>query len=178
MGGPGSTRWRRHRKARTVEQTRTFNLDHFLRGGNFPAAGSSGKVRWLNGFTANYDFLPGAVGGLVLALGYHRVTLFGREAISLPIRLKTTPTPTGKARWWATCPVMLNGVLCGRRVLHLYLPDRARLFGCRTCHHLTYTSCQYSHRQGFAGTVFEFAKVMGVPKLKRDRNRINPYPED
>jgi hypothetical protein len=28
----------------------------------------------------------------------------------------------------------------------LYLPPRARYFGCRHCHDLTYTSCQESHK--------------------------------
>jgi len=37
-------------------------------------------------------------------------------------------------RHWFKCP------LCGRRSFKLYLPPGGTVFGCRDCHHLTYTS--------------------------------------
>jgi hypothetical protein len=52
----------------------------------------------------------------------------------------------GGRRWWFTCPLIVNGRSCGRRVGKRYLPPGARYFGRRRCHDLTYTSCQESHR--------------------------------
>ena len=42
---------------------------------------------------------------------------------------------------------------CKMRVSKLYLPPGATYFGCRTCYHLTYTSCQECHKYDsmFAG---------------------------
>ena len=44
------------------------------------------------------------------------------------------------------CPLVVDNVPCGRRAAKLHLPPRARYFGCRQCHGLTYTSCQESHK--------------------------------
>jgi hypothetical protein len=45
MGGEGSTRWRGHRKATTVEECRTvLNLERLARGGAL-AAGRQGTLR-------------------------------------------------------------------------------------------------------------------------------------
>jgi hypothetical protein len=68
------------------------------------------------------------------------------EDVKIPIRLQTTPTQFGGQRWWFTCPLIVNGVPCNRRVGKLYLPPGARYFGCRTCHRLTYRSCQEAHQ--------------------------------
>ena len=40
----------------------------------------------------------------------------------------------GVFRHWFKCP------LCGRRSFKLYRPPGGTVFGCRDCHHLTYTS--------------------------------------
>ena len=44
------------------------------------------------------------------------------EDVRIPIRLQTTPTQFGGRRWWFTCPLIVNGVACNRRVGKLYLP--------------------------------------------------------
>ena len=67
------------------------------------------------------------------------------EDVRIPVSLQSTPTQFGGRRWWFTCPLVVNGVPCGRRVGKLYLPPKARYFGCRTCHGLTYRSCQEAH---------------------------------
>lgn len=58
------------------------------------------------------------------------------------VRLETTPCHLGGVRWWFICPLGVGGQPCRRRVAKLYLPYWSRYFGCRTCHDLTYTSCQ------------------------------------
>jgi hypothetical protein len=64
------------------------------------------------------------------------------------VRLVTTPCHLGGSRWWFLCPLSRNGVACGRRVRKLYLSGK--YFGCRHCHHLTYTSRQESDSRVYA----------------------------
>ena len=68
------------------------------------------------------------------------------EIIVLPIRLQTTRPHLGGVRWWFTCPLIVDGIACERRVAKLHLPPGSRHFGCRTCHDLTYRSCQQAHQ--------------------------------
>jgi hypothetical protein len=71
--------------------------------------------------------------------------LNGREDVRIPVRLQTTATQFGGERYWFTCPLIVNGVACGRRSGKLYLPPGARYFGCRKCHQLSYCSSQEAH---------------------------------
>src|SRR5205823_10573823 len=68
------------------------------------------------------------------------------EDVRIPVRLETTPTQFGGRRWWFTCPLVVRGVPCCRRVGKLYLPPGARYFGCRKCHDLSYRSSQEAHQ--------------------------------
>jgi hypothetical protein len=54
------------------------------------------------------------------------------------IALVWTPCRLGGERPWFTCSVASNGVYCGRRVIKLY--GVGRLFACRHCYRLAYTS--------------------------------------
>jgi hypothetical protein len=62
------------------------------------------------------------------------------------VELTTTRPRFGGLRWWFVCPLLVSGRPCRRRVGKLYLPPRARYFGCRHCYDLTYTSCQESRK--------------------------------
>jgi hypothetical protein len=68
------------------------------------------------------------------------------EQVNYLVDLQTTDLHSGGRRWWFTCPLVMNGTPCGRRVGRLYLPQGARYFGCRHCYGLTYTSCRESHK--------------------------------
>jgi hypothetical protein len=58
-----------------------------------------------------------------------------------------TPCQFGSERPWFVCAVASNGVYCGRRVIKLY--GAGRLFACRRCYRLAYTSQQESlHQRG------------------------------
>jgi len=46
------------------------------------------------------------------------------------VSLTTTPLPWGGLRWWFTCPLVVEGRSCGRRVGKLYLPPGRGYFGC------------------------------------------------
>lgn len=71
----------------------------------------------------------------------------GRDVprLKIPVYLQTTPAHFGGQRWWFTCPLLVRGVACNRRVAKLYLPPGAKYFGCRHCHDLTYVSSQWAH---------------------------------
>jgi hypothetical protein len=81
----------------------------------------------------------------------------GKENMSLTISISgtdrsckvhfvTTPCNYGGIRYWFLCPLIKNGVLCGRRVARLYLPFGANYFGCRHCCDLTYRLRQANHK--------------------------------
>lgn len=40
--------------------------------------------------------------------------------------------------WWFCCPLLKGSQACGRHVAKMYLPAKARHFGCRFCHGLVY----------------------------------------
>lgn len=69
----------------------------------------------------------------------------GSNVVRLPIRLQSTMTRHGGIRWWFSCPLVGDGVKCGRRCGRLYLPNCHPHFGCRHCHELTYQSSQEAH---------------------------------
>ena len=60
------------------------------------------------------------------------------------VRLEFTPCHFGGGRWWFRCPLWRHGGFY--RAAKLYLPEGGNTFGCRGCYHLTYASCQASHR--------------------------------
>jgi hypothetical protein len=63
------------------------------------------------------------------------------------VAIDWTPCRFGGERPWFVCSVASNGVYCGRRVTKLY--GAGRLFACRHCYRLGYTSQQDSaHQRG------------------------------
>jgi hypothetical protein len=85
----------------------------------------------------------------------HSVTLkyqsrsYGEEwsDVAQRIPIAWTPCRFGGERPWFVCSVVANGVYCGRRVTKLY--GAGRLFACRHCYRLAYTSQRESvHQRG------------------------------
>jgi hypothetical protein len=152
MGGSGSGRWGWHDKKTTVEECLTLSAGKLARDGIIAESPGSGWLWWSNTATGAQTASAGysrEIDGdsVVLRLRYTVTRRDGGSAgIEEPIRLQTTPSAVGRRRWWLTCPLIVNGRSCGRRVGKLYLPPGARYFGCRDCHDLTYASCQESHR--------------------------------
>lgn len=146
MGGFGSGDWYRFSRKETVENCLHLDVRRLARDGAL-ARSASGSIGWSDKRTGK----PlGSIGFRLLAQGGDQPLLwlhyrFGEaENIELPIRLQTTRPHRGGCRWWFTCPLIVGGVACGRRVAKLYL--RGRYFGCRHCHGLTYRSCQQAHK--------------------------------
>ncbi|HEY2761433.1 MAG TPA: hypothetical protein VGI75_11840 [Pirellulales bacterium] len=86
------------------------------------------------------------------------------ENVRIPVRLQSTDTEFNGSRWWFTCPLVVNGVACNRRIGKLYLPANAKFFGCRHCHNLTYRSCQEAHQEERLSS--------GIAGLERLVNRL------
>jgi len=152
MGGAGSGRWGWRDKKTTVEECLTLTAGKLARDGVIARSSGSGWLSWTSTTTGEQTASAGysREGNDDLVVLRLRYTVGRRDGekqdIEVPIVIQTTPSAVGGIRWFFTCPLIVNGRSCGRRVGKLYLPPVARYFGCRHCHDLTYTSCQESHR--------------------------------
>lgn len=140
MGGPGSGTWYRwESKKATVEESAAVSIRDF-RGRLHDGAAGTITWTWTDGKESSVGYsIFWDNGGLTITLQYCRPDI---DNIRIPIRLQTMPTQFGGQRWWFTCPLTADGVVCNRRAGKLYLPPGAQYFGCRKCHDLTYRVCQ------------------------------------
>lgn len=156
MGGPGSGRgynWRRNARKTTVEECLRLNASQWTKAGIITAGiRQSGGWQWTyssgNRFSISYDLTTLDIDAASVRVWYSW-TLTGERQVhsaDYAIGLTATRPHLGGLRWWFTCPLVIDGRPCRRRVAKLYLPSLARYFGCRQCHDLTYTSCQESHK--------------------------------
>ena len=146
MGGLGSGTWDRDdfdRKT-AVAECYAINVNRLARDGKLHV-GAAGAYSWNNQygehlFSVQFSAVHDDHCRLMLLLSYRWKDWRGEDSedVSLPIRLQTTHPHLGGWRWWFTCPLIIGGNRCNRRVGKLYLPDDARYFGCRHCHELVY----------------------------------------
>ena len=103
-----------------------------------------------------------------LLLLFYSPTRVGNEReVSQRVNLMTTQPNFGGVRHWLSCPLLVEGKPCGRRVSKLYLPPAGDRFGCRECHNLTYRSSQQSHRyDGVCGLM-----SAGAPEVEETLKR-------
>ena len=152
MGGAGSGRWGWHDKKTTVEECLVLSASKLARDGIIAQSPGSGWLWWTNTSTgertASAGYSREIDGDVVVLRLCYRVTGWSgdKHDVEEPIPLRTRPSAIGGMRWWFTCPLVVRGRPCGRRVGKLYLPPGSRYFGCRRCYDLTYTSCQESQR--------------------------------
>jgi hypothetical protein len=78
----------------------------------------------------------------------------GKVGYDYKIELTRTACRFGGHRVWLRCPLASNNQACGRRVAVLYL--LGDLFGCRTCHRLTYAS------RNVSGSIGLLERLIGV----------------
>ena len=148
MGGYGSSRWRHHLKKVTVEDALVLDMTTF-KGTLSHGPGRAGVLIWSRGGAVCFTIFVSVEdvdGDLAVRLSYSR----GRGETARPVDylvpvVATTPHFGGR-RWYFRCPIVVNGRMCRRRTMKLYLPPGGLVFGCRKCHDLTYTSSQESHR--------------------------------
>jgi hypothetical protein len=83
------------------------------------------------------------------------------------IAIVWTPCRFGGERPWFVCSIASNGVYCGRRVTKLY--GAGRLFACRHCYQLAYTSQQESaHQRGLWKSQQIRMRLGGSPSMLDD----------
>jgi hypothetical protein len=170
VGGSGSGRRGWHDKKTTVEECLTLSASALAREGVIARSPDAGFLSWTNTTTgertSSLAYVREIDGNWVTLHLRYTVTRRAGEThdIDLPIVLLTTPSAVGGSRWWFACPLIVNGLPCGRRVGKLYLPPGTRYFGCRHCYDLTCTSCQESHR--YDRLIGQLASETGVdPRL-------------
>jgi hypothetical protein len=159
MGGYGSGRsaW----DARTtVEDCYALDINWMTREGIFDGCGVRwGSVRWSNSHTGEETSSLGyevSVPQQWMRLRYQLVR--NDENLDYKVPLTTTGLPWGGVRWWFTCPLSRDGQYCGHRVGKLYLPPGGRYYACRHCYHLTYESCNDSHK-------YDHLLAVGAPSM-------------
>jgi hypothetical protein len=182
MGRPGSGNfyhWHRPTKKPVVEDCLSLGITAWHRRGVVRAGSTSGgTTRWTypdgKTFAVGYRVDARDPARSFVLLAYDRVWARTGQADSALYRvhLTTSARHHGGRRWWFVCPLVVNDVPCGRRVGKLYLPPSARFFGCRTCHGLTYVSCQESGK--YESLYRSMAARLGwdVADVRRTMNRI------
>ena len=148
MGGWGSGRWDRDEKKDTVEDCWEIDVNQLAKKGSLNV-GITDVLSWKDPGTGKrlssvgFSTYLSAGGDRIFQLSYD---WDHSEHILIPIQLQTTPMHFGGVRWWFTCPLIVDGNPCNRRVAKLYLSRDSMYYGCRRCHNLTYRSCQEAHQ--------------------------------
>jgi hypothetical protein len=147
MGGLGSGCWERDDddKKTAVAECYTIDVNELAKDGKL-RVGAAGVTQWEDQdgedrFSVAFSTVCLYGGERILELSYRWDDPWDEEDsedILLQVRLQKTRPHLGGVRWWFTCPLVVNGNPCNRRVAKLYLPDDARYFGCRHCHGLVY----------------------------------------
>jgi len=152
MGGNGSGRHPISDARRTVEDCLVLDVNKLARNGMIGMTEWPGSLNWRDTRTGEQTASVGYACTVTgdegtIDLGYTVRRRGGeKQAVSMRIGLQSTRLHFGGSRWWFTCPLVVDGKTCMRRVGKLYLPPGEVYFGCRHCHDLTYTSCQDSHK--------------------------------
>jgi hypothetical protein len=154
MGGTGSGRWTYYEKRRTVEECWAMSISEVDRVVDFSKPGSISHLLRPTIPKTGKRMSPvrtkskvGDEGKPLLGLSYTVKDRQGLEhRVEEVLRLQTTRPTFGGVRWWFSCPRVVDGRECCRRVGKLYRPPGGRYFACRRCLDLTYVSCQKSHR--------------------------------
>ena len=156
MGGWGSGNrhhWWRPPKKTVVEDCLSLDVNRWTRAGILkPGVHLTGSClcvsRTARHGSVSYEVLTEDLARPRVRLSYTWTLLVTgeKEPLDYAVRLSTTRLGGGGLRWWFHCPLGGESWACGRRVGKLYLPPGGRYFGCRTCHRLTYQSCQESRK--------------------------------
>jgi hypothetical protein len=164
MGGIGSTRWINHHKRTAVEHClalpvrafgRALPLSAGVRGAGVIAQVTGEEPSALARFEIDTTTPPDAW----VHLSYQVRTL-GRR-VTQRIALAAIRPGFGGYHWYFRCTRRCSGSPCGARVRTLYFPPDGEVFSCRTCHDLTYLSCQEAH-QFDRGLAAQAAALMGL----------------
>jgi hypothetical protein len=139
MGGYNSGRPPMYRTS-MVEDCLSLNVNYLHRQGSL-RNGSAGSLQWSsNG--RGLSSVGFRMEGNQLTLNYRYRSSGGEwECIEEPIHVVRNPCRFGGTRPYFICPGVMNGVVCGRRVVMLYAGSN--YYFCRHCYRLKYSS-QYA----------------------------------
>lgn len=87
------------------------------------------------------------------------------------IGLTTTPCHYRGVRYWFICPLVRNGVPCGRRVGTLFLSSGGKYFGCRHCYGLSYESRNECRLGRFGGLGYVLKAERQIQELEEKVKR-------
>jgi hypothetical protein len=113
----------------TVEDCRVLDASHWMRQGILRQDFTrSGTLLWVEADTGEVKSsirYEADTCGLDAVRLIYTIAATG-EQMNYAICLQTTIPHHGSLRWWFTCPLIVNGKRCERRVQKLYLPPRGR----------------------------------------------------
>ena len=160
MGGSGSGRHWPFKKT-PVEDCLTLDMNKLVKNDLFHRRW--GECRWTRGGTET-----GCVSYLLRDEGSKEgepvyVLTLCSSITHQDVPLVTTKMHSGGKRYWFECPN------CRRRVGRLHCPHGEGYFFCRTCHHLTYRSCQESHKFDWFFAQIGIPPWLGRRLLNRNR---------
>jgi hypothetical protein len=154
----------------TVEQFSRFSIVDLRRAGLFCGSfGKWGHSRWSdsNGGKIRavvFRLLNDSIAGLILEvrpdIGIALPTLQNSPKQVIPIT--ATKCHFGGERFWFRCPKVTNGSPCGRRVTSLYSLPGDRVFKCRFCLNLTYSSVQQHDSRVDKIVRLSYGQIMGI----------------
>jgi hypothetical protein len=177
MGGYGSGRWGwgKSDEKTLVEDCRSLDIVPLIRDGTIrPDRFYRGTMRW----TRNGEEVASI--GFEVATEEDRGTFrllysVGREEktpMNYVVPLATSRLVSGGRRWWFRCSAgRTGGPTCGRRVGKLYLPPSGKVFACRHCYDLAYTSSRESRKYDSMFRMLAADTHLPVDVVKRVMNR-------
>ena len=134
----------------TVEECSRLSITDLRRAGLFRGSfGRWGSCRWsdANGIKIRavvFRLLNDSTGGFIFQVredvGIALPTVQNLSEQTIPVT--ATTCRFGGERYWFRCPKATNGTPCGRRVTSLYSLPGNKVFDCRLCLNLTYSSVQ------------------------------------
>ena len=124
-------------RTNTVEDYISLDVNYMNRQGSL-RPGAAGSLQWsCNG--KRVSSVGFRMEGNQLTLNYrHRSSGGEWENIKEPIHVVRNPCRFGGTRPFFICPGVVNGVVCGRRVVMLYA--YSNYYFCRKCYRLKYSS--------------------------------------
>lgn len=99
---------------------------------------------------------------------YDQIEAGKRSSYSYRVRLVSTTCYFGGRRYWFICPLVINGLNCGRRVGKLFIAGH--YFGCRHCYRLAYAS-QNEPKTGYKSFLIKFLDTESKLSLLESKNR-------
>lgn len=141
-----------------AEDTNRLSVFFLKKHGYLPQAESErfGGIKWTRGEwenSVNFWVVTKNEGGYV-ELSYTVTNHWTDEKLDIKhkVPLITTPCNYGGKRYWFRCPLIKNGIYCGRRVGVIYSVDN--WFGCRYCADIAYQA-QFEGGRFRVGSVSE-----------------------